>query len=242
LHTGLHPNDLLADSDQKAWPRSKRDLSASRRPSTRVGCPSTRHARRKSLIMVLDPVVSSARCWRRSSLTYRRHLLKIARPSWSVWRVSLHSATLCLPLPELLHGAWNEIPSMHTVSLTSFAHRPATFETFLKLLMLPRALAGGSGAADEEEITVVDLEETGYQASFSKLGASEPPRRDPVADVNDPGTFMAQSLATCSASRPGVVGRPFLLQLSYKTDTTHCRSAHFCKPFPRTWPSTSTAS
>ena len=83
--------------------------------------------------------------------------------------------------------------------------RPATFETFLKLLLLPRALTK-AGEADDEEITVVDLEESGYQASFSKLGASEPIRRDPVPQVNDPGVFMAQQLAECSARHPGQIG------------------------------------
>jgi exportin-2 (importin alpha re-exporter) len=83
--------------------------------------------------------------------------------------------------------------------------RPATFETFLKLLLLPRALTK-AGEADDEEITVVDLEESGYQASFSKLGASEPLRRDPVPQVNDPGVFMAQQLAECSARHPGQIG------------------------------------
>ena len=54
---------------------------------------------------------------------------------------------------------------------------------------------------------VADLEETGYQASFSKLGASEPAKKDPVAVVNDPGVFMARSLAECSAAHPGKVTR-----------------------------------
>lgn len=81
--------------------------------------------------------------------------------------------------------------------------RPATFESFLKLLLLPRTLP--SGADGEEEITVTDLEETGYQASFSKLGASEPARQDPVPDVSDPAVFMARSLAECSHAHPGKV-------------------------------------
>ncbi|KAK9897295.1 putative importin-alpha export receptor [Cystobasidium minutum MCA 4210] len=85
---------------------------------------------------------------------------------------------------------------------------PSTFEGFLRLLLLPRSLQ--SGAADEEEVTVLDLEESGYQASFSKLGASEPARRDPVADVTDPGAFMARSLAECSQRHPGQL--PSLIQ------------------------------
>jgi exportin-2 (importin alpha re-exporter) len=88
--------------------------------------------------------------------------------------------------------------------------RPAVFESFLKLLLLPRALPQ-SGADGEEEVTVLDLEETGYQASFSKLGASEPPRRDPVADIADPGVFMARSLVECSQAHPGQVSREIWL-------------------------------
>lgn len=99
-------------------------------------------------------------------------------------------------------------PAHHSLVITEvMPHRPATFECFLKLLLLPRTLPQ-SGADGEEEVTVLDLEETGYQASFSKLGASEPPRRDPVADVADPGVFMARSLVECSQAHPGQVSPP----------------------------------
>jgi exportin-2 (importin alpha re-exporter) len=81
------------------------------------------------------------------------------------------------------------------------------FEAFLKLLFQSHSLAKTNGAAvdEQEEITVVDLEETGYQASFSKLGASEPVRNDPIPDVADPGVFMAKSLSECSKANPGKV-------------------------------------
>lgn len=98
-------------------------------------------------------------------------------------------------------------------------YRPATFETFLKLLLLPRALTKAGEADEGEEITVVDLEESGYQASFSKLGASEPVKRDPLPQVADPGVFMAQQLAECSARHPGQIGQ--LLQAVPQEMTQH---------------------
>ena len=52
----------------------------------------------------------------------------------------------------------------------------------------------------------MDLEETGYQASFSRLGASEVNRADPLAEVQDPGTYMARALAACSKANPGRIG------------------------------------
>lgn len=76
----------------------------------------------------------------------------------------------------------------------------------MKLLLLPRALSKNGAEAEEDEITVVDLEESGYQASFSKLGASEAVRRDPLPEIQDAGTFLARELAQCSQRHPGRIG------------------------------------
>ncbi|GAA5909981.1 uncharacterized protein JCM6883_000513 [Sporobolomyces salmoneus] len=69
----------------------------------------------------------------------------------------------------------------------------ATMESLLKLLILPLAISKTTSAADEE-IEIADLDEVaaglGYQAPFSKLGASEKPKEDPVAWVQ-PGKLPA---------------------------------------------------
>ncbi|ORY84121.1 putative importin-alpha export receptor [Leucosporidium creatinivorum] len=66
-----------------------------------------------------------------------------------------------------------------------------------------------SANAADDEVEVADLEETGYQASFSKLGASERARPDPVAHVAEPRTYLATSLVAASQARPGQI-RPLV--------------------------------
>lgn len=73
----------------------------------------------------------------------------------------------------------------------------------LKLFLLPLPLAGSQSAGDEVEIA--DLEESGYQASFSRLGASERARPDPLAHVADPRAHLASQLVQASQARPGQV-------------------------------------
>lgn len=76
----------------------------------------------------------------------------------------------------------------------------------LKLFLLPLPLTKNTSAnAADDEVEVADLEETGYQASFSKLGASERARSDPVAHVAEPRTYLATSLVAASQARPGQV-------------------------------------
>ncbi|KAM0791591.1 hypothetical protein ACM66B_006034 [Microbotryomycetes sp. NB124-2] len=78
-----------------------------------------------------------------------------------------------------------------------------TMTTLLKLFALPLPLS--SGGQDDEQVEVTELEETGYQASFSRLGASERGRADPVAHVNDPKSYLAQGLSRASQARPGQI-------------------------------------
>jgi exportin-2 (importin alpha re-exporter) len=76
----------------------------------------------------------------------------------------------------------------------------------LKLFLLPLPLTKNTSAnGADDEVEVADLEETGYQASFSKLGASERARPDPVAHVAEPRTYLATSLVAASQARPGQV-------------------------------------
>ncbi|GAA5874339.1 hypothetical protein JCM16303_005817 [Sporobolomyces ruberrimus] len=89
----------------------------------------------------------------------------------------------------------------------------ATMESLLKLLILPLAISKTTSAADEE-VEIADLDEAaaglGYQASFSKLGASEKPKEDPVAWCKDPKEWLAKGLQGVSASQPGKL--PTLMQ------------------------------
>lgn len=84
-------------------------------------------------------------------------------------------------------------------------------QALLKLFLLPLALPKNTGAG-EDEIEIADQEE-GYQASFSKLGASERAREDPVAYVVEPRTYLAEALVACSISHPGKVRLSFSLSL-----------------------------
>ncbi|GAA5939353.1 importin-alpha export receptor [Sporobolomyces koalae] len=89
----------------------------------------------------------------------------------------------------------------------------ATMESLLKLLILPLAISKTTSQADEE-VEIADLDEAaaglGYQASFSKLGASEKPKEDPVAWCKDPKEWLAKELQAVSASQPGKI--PALMQ------------------------------
>lgn len=84
----------------------------------------------------------------------------------------------------------------------------------LKLFLLPLTLSKTSGA--DEEVNVVDPDDTSYQASFSKLGASERVRPDPVAYVPEPRTYLATSLVATSQAHPGQVWNPSLLYILYR--------------------------
>ncbi|GAA5950565.1 hypothetical protein JCM3765_000532 [Sporobolomyces pararoseus] len=89
----------------------------------------------------------------------------------------------------------------------------ATMESLLKLLILPLAISKTTSAADDE-VEIADLDEAaaglGYQASFSKLGASEKPKEDPVAWCKDPKEWLAKGLQAVSTSQPGKL--PALMQ------------------------------
>ncbi|GAA5824131.1 hypothetical protein JCM5353_006154 [Sporobolomyces roseus] len=86
-------------------------------------------------------------------------------------------------------------------------------ESLLKLLILPLAIAKTTSQA-EEEVEIADLDEAaaglGYQASFSKLGASEKPKEDPVAWCKDPKEWLAKGLQELSSRQPGRL--PTLMQ------------------------------
>lgn len=85
---------------------------------------------------------------------------------------------------------------------------PGTLTALLEMLNLPdtlasstAALTNSNGAADDNVDVPDDEEMLGYQASFSRLGASERARPDPVAHVTvDAKTYLAQNLARLASS------------------------------------------
>ena len=76
-------------------------------------------------------------------------------------------------------------------------------EAVLDIFTLPQDLKTGEGAEDLDNL---DPEDTSFQASFSKLGASESTVRDPVANVPDAKLFLSKQLAEASKRNPGKVG------------------------------------
>jgi exportin-2 (importin alpha re-exporter) len=82
----------------------------------------------------------------------------------------------------------------------------------LKLLVLPLPLTDSKTSAALEELEIPDADDPGYQASFSKLGASESIRADPVGFVADPRVWLATGLVTASQSVPGKVSSHFVIE------------------------------
>jgi exportin-2 (importin alpha re-exporter) len=76
-------------------------------------------------------------------------------------------------------------------------------EALLRLFLLPQDLSTQNG--NDDDVQVVDPEDISYQASFSRLGASETSRPDPFAAVHEPRELLRTQLVQASQSRPGVV-------------------------------------
>ncbi len=80
-------------------------------------------------------------------------------------------------------------------------------EGALDVFMLPQQFEDGNTEADG--IEDLDPEEATFQASFSKLGASEGRPRDVLSDIADPKRYLSKSLAEASAKHPGKVRMRF---------------------------------
>jgi exportin-2 (importin alpha re-exporter) len=65
---------------------------------------------------------------------------------------------------------------------------------------------GSTGADVDAAVTAIDFEEqaSGYQASYSKLAASETVQYDPVAYVADPQRYLAEELSRAKTSNPSI--------------------------------------
>jgi exportin-2 (importin alpha re-exporter) len=79
---------------------------------------------------------------------------------------------------------------------------PSLLTALLKLLELPQDLAGN----DLDELYTLDLEESGYQATFAKLATATPVKEDLFPSITDPAVFLAQSILALSQRQPGKVG------------------------------------
>lgn len=76
-------------------------------------------------------------------------------------------------------------------------------EALLRLFLLPREELKEEG--EDDEVVVADPDDLTYQAAFSKLGASEPSRNDPLASVGDAKDLLLKQLVSASQAAPGKV-------------------------------------
>ncbi|KAJ9111753.1 hypothetical protein QFC22_006412 [Naganishia vaughanmartiniae] len=83
---------------------------------------------------------------------------------------------------------------------TTVSAWPMVLEAVLDVFTLPQDLKTGDGTEDLDNL---DPEETTFQASFSRLGASESTVRDPVANIPDAKLFLSKQLAAASTRNPG---------------------------------------
>ena len=108
-----------------------------------------------------------------------------------------------------------------------FPFRPGIFTALVKLFHESQYLDKKDSEEDPDaSLTVIDHEEqnAGYQASYSRLAASESVEVDPVAYVRDSREYLGQELVRLSksdgriktllaAGDPNIVG-PFIQSLS----------------------------
>ncbi|WWD17783.1 hypothetical protein CI109_102225 [Kwoniella shandongensis] len=93
-----------------------------------------------------------------------------------------------------------------------------TFLALLDLFTLPQDITY-TNPDGEGDLAELDPEETGFQSSFSKLGASEKSTRDPTAGIGDTKLFASGELAKRSAAKPGVLG-PFIAEAQAAEEKT----------------------
>lgn len=73
-------------------------------------------------------------------------------------------------------------------------------EAILDIYALPQDFS-----TEHEGVEDIDPEDSSFQASFSKLGASESTVRDPFADIADPKLYLSKQLSAISQRNPGKV-------------------------------------
>ena len=82
--------------------------------------------------------------------------------------------------------------------------RPLVFGGLATLFSEPQHLTKDKGTDDDAGFTLIDYEEqtAGYQASYSRLAASETVTVDPVAHVRDPREYLRQQLLQLRQAQP----------------------------------------
>ena len=107
------------------------------------------------------------------------------------------------------------------IALTPF-RRSGGFLALLDLFTLPQDVTYTNGDA-AEDLSALDPEESGFQASFARLGASEAKVHDPVKDVKDERLFASNELARRSKERPGAVSHCAKMQRQDHPNGFSCR-------------------
>jgi exportin-2 (importin alpha re-exporter) len=80
-----------------------------------------------------------------------------------------------------------------------------TFVALLDIFTLPQDVTYSDDVDAVGKIDSLDPEETGFQSSFSKLGASEATVYSPVSQIKDEKEFASKEISTRSAQKPGLV-------------------------------------
>ncbi len=116
-----------------------------------------------------------------------------------------------------------ESPSM--AQAPNNAALPALLSVLLPAIMTPSEAV--DRAADEEEaLGAFDVEEQGFQASFSQLAASVSARKDPAAFAGaDLKQYLAKQLSDASRRHPGVYG-PAIEAASTKSEAAKAAVSH----------------
>lgn len=85
-------------------------------------------------------------------------------------------------------------------------YRPLAFGALATLFSEPQHLTKDKTADDDAGFTMIDYEEqtAGYQASYSRLAASEAVSVDPVAHVRDPQVYLGEQLLQLQKAQPSV--------------------------------------
>lgn len=80
----------------------------------------------------------------------------------------------------------------------------------------------GATAVKDEDEALLELEQTGYEAGYSKLYFANVVSLDILSEYPAPKRYLAESIAKLSASRPGVVRPAVQWSLSGRVNVCVC--------------------
>lgn len=84
--------------------------------------------------------------------------------------------------------------------------------------------ADGAVAVKDEDESLLELEQTGYEAGYSKLYFASATPIDYLSEYPPPSRYLAESIAKLSAARPGVVRCGSRVDLSRDAEDLLCDS------------------